>query len=144
MVGAYAIGYHRGHEKARTAALTTAAPPVTTTAPVVTTTPPAGGATAGSGKRLFAADGCSSCHSIDGSKSVGPTLKGLAGGRVELSDGSAVTADDAYLTRAITDPDAQISKGYQKGVMSAAVASFGLAQKPRDVTALVAFIKSVR
>jgi cytochrome c2 len=134
MVGAYAIGYHRGHEQARATAPSPAPPAATTTAP----------ADSSSGKQLFAADGCSSCHSLDGSKGVGPTVKGLAGSRVQLTDGSTVTADDAYLTKAITDPDAQIVKGYQKGIMPAAIASFGLAQKPKDVAALVAFINSRR
>ena len=60
-----------------------------------------------------------------------------------LTDGSTVTADDAYLARAITDPDAQVVKGYQSGIMSAAIAAKGLGSKPSDVQALVAYIKSV-
>lgn len=75
---------------------------------------------------------------------MGPTVKGLAGNRVQLSDGSTVTADDAYLAKAITDPDAEIVNGYQKGIMAGAISSFGLANKPQDVAALVAFIKAQR
>ena len=96
------------------------------------------------GKELFAADACSGCHSLDGSAGAGPTMAGLAGGKVVLDDGSTVTADDAYLAKAITDPDAQIAKGYTKGVMSGAISSFGLNGKPQDVAALVAFIKAQR
>ena len=73
---------------------------------------------------------------------VGPTVKGLAGSQIELSDGRSVTADDAYPAKAITDPDAELVKGYQKGVMSASISSFGLAERPQDVEALVAFIKA--
>ena len=40
------------------------------------------------------------------------------------------------------DPDAQVVKGFQKGIMSSAIASFGLSSKPADVRALVAYIKS--
>lgn len=136
LVGAYEIGRHRGgSEKAGTAPRATV--------PVTTTTAPGGTGTV-RGKQLFTADGCMSCHSIDGAAGVGPTVKGLAGNRVQLVDGSTVTADDAYLANAITDPDAEIVKGYQKGIMAGAVSGFGLANKPQDVAALVAFIKAQR
>jgi mono/diheme cytochrome c family protein len=135
MVAAYAIGYHRGKEHGRSASPRPAAPAQTTT----TAAGPAA-----RGERLFTADGCSGCHSLDGAAGAGPTVKGLAGSRVELADGSTTTADGAYLTRAIADPDAQIVKGYTKGVMSAAISSFDLAGKPQDVAALVAFIKARR
>ncbi|HVN60805.1 MAG TPA: c-type cytochrome [Gaiellaceae bacterium] len=132
LIGAYAVGYHRGHASARPA------PAVTTaTGTTVTTAAP-------SGARLFSSEACSGCHSLDGSAGVGPTLKGLAGSRVVLADGTAVTADDAYLTRSITDPDAQIVKGFRAGVMSGAVASLGLNAKPQDVTALIAFLEAQR
>ena len=137
LVGSYEIGYHRGKTHARSAA-TTAAPPS------LTTTTPAGGVSGSRWRALFSSDACSACHSINGTKGVGPTVKGLAGGRVELSDGSTVTADDAYLAKSITDPDAQIVAGYQKGVMAAGVSSFGLNGKPADVDALVAFMKTQR
>jgi hypothetical protein len=74
----------------------------------------------------------------------GPDGQGVAGSRVQLSDGSTVTADDAYLAKASTDADAEIVKGYQKAVMAGAISSFGLANKPQDVAALVAFIKAQR
>ena len=147
LVGAYAIGYHRGQDKAEAAAAkpkpARPAPPETTTT-TTTTTPAAGGGSAARGKALFVSDGCSGCHSVDGSAGAGPTVKGLAGSQVQLSDGSTVTADDAYLERAIADPDAQIVKGYLKGIMSGATASFDLAAKPQDVAALVAYIKTQR
>jgi cytochrome c2 len=134
LVAAYEIGYHHGRSHART--VSPSAAPAATTTTLATASPAAQGA------RLFAADSCSSCHSLDGTRGVGPTIKGLAGSKVVLSDGRTVTADDAYLARSITTPDAEIVKGYQKGIMSAAVASFGLNGKPQDVDALVAFIKS--
>jgi len=51
-------------------------------------------------------------------------------------------ADDAYLERSITYPDAQIVKGYTAGVMAPRIAGFGLAHKTDELRALVAFIKS--
>lgn len=138
MVGAYEIGYQHGKDNAA---------PAKTTAPQSRTTTSetsAGGGAVATGKELFAADACSGCHSLDGSAGAGPTVAGLAGGKVVLDDGSTLTADDTYLAKAITDPDAQIVKGYTKGVMSGAISSFGLSGKPQDVDALVAFIKAQR
>jgi cytochrome c2 len=70
---------------------------------------------------LYASLGCQGCHTLDGSKSSGPTFKGLAGSKVQLANGQTVTADDAYLLESILDPDKQIVKGYQPGVMSSVI-----------------------
>jgi cytochrome c oxidase subunit 2 len=139
LVAVYEIGYSRGRDSA--APVTTTAP--TTTAATTTSTTSSNSA-AVRGQYLYTADACSSCHSLDGTNGVGPTFKGLAGSIVTLSDGSTITADDAYLAKSITDPDAQIVEGFQRGVMSASISSFGLSAKPQYVAALVAFIKSRR
>jgi len=59
---------------------------------------------------------CLTCHSIDGSASVGPSLKLLYGKRQIVLDPNGVerevTVDDAYLARAIQDPGAEDVKGY--------------------------------
>jgi cytochrome c oxidase subunit 2 len=102
--------------------------------------PTAGDATRG--KMLYASLGCQGCHSIDGSKNAGPTFKGLAGSKVELTGGSTVTADERYLTESIMDPDKQIVKGFQKGLMSSTIKP-GQVSKD-DAAALVAYIESVK
>lgn len=131
LVGTHELGWLRGHSAPRAIA------PAGTTSTT-------GASAVALGQQLFTADGCAGCHSLSGSKGVGPALNGLAGSTVTLSDGSKITADDAYLARSITEPDAQIVKGFQKGVMPAAIASFDLTGKPQDVAALVAFIKTQR
>ena len=73
------------------------------------------------GEGLYTSLGCQGCHSLDGSKSTGPTFKGLAGSKVQLTNGKTVTADDKYLLDSIIDPDADIVKGYQPGVMTSVV-----------------------
>jgi cytochrome c oxidase subunit 2 len=162
LVAAYAIGHSRGEDAARatspatTEPVATATSPTTTTVPSTTNTPPAGETTppavtapieaapalVARGKTLFSDDGCAACHSLSGAAGAGPSLNGAAGRTVELDDGTSVTADDAYLERSLTDPDAQIVEGFTAGIMSAAVAGDKLADKPDDVRALVAFIKS--
>jgi len=65
------------------------------------------------GPSLVAANGCASCHTIDGSKSVGPTWKGLMGKEQKLADGKTVTVDAEYLKEAITNPSAAVPEGFQ-------------------------------
>jgi cytochrome c oxidase subunit 2 len=55
---------------------------------------------------------CFSCHTVDGQAHIGPTWQGLFGASVELTSGARVTADAAYLTRAMMDPAAEVVAGY--------------------------------
>ena len=148
LIAAYAVGYHRGeHHSTRTETSSGPATPSTTTAPAVssgvgpvTVTP----ALEARGRMLYTRDSCSGCHSLSGAAGAGPSFKGVADGTTTLRNGQTVTADDAYLERSIIDPDAQIVKGYNAGLMAPAIAGFDLAHKPDDLRALVAFIKSQR
>jgi len=103
-----------------------------------------GGATAGSGEELYRQYACASCHSLDGSEGTGPTFKGLAGSTVTLAGGKKATADAAYLEKAIVDPDADVTEGYNAGLMKASIDGYDLPDKPEDVRKLVEFIQSVK
>jgi hypothetical protein len=96
------------------------------------------------GKQLYSADGCEDCHSLNGTPDTGPTWKGLYGSRVTLTNGRTVTADTAYLTEHIVDPDAVTVRGFPGSVMAQAIRGDDLGDKPADVRALVALIKSLR
>ncbi|MCB0977733.1 MAG: cytochrome c [Acidimicrobiales bacterium] len=89
------------------------------------------------GRELILQGGCAACHNTDGSKTSGPTWKGLAGSTVTLSDGRKVVADTAYLTKAIVDPKAEGPLGYPKVMPSFAHLS------PGDVAAIVAYIEGL-
>jgi cytochrome c1 len=67
---------------------------------------------AAAGQALYSSQGCSGCHSVDGSKLVGPSWKGIYGQPVELEGGTTVTADDAYIHESILQPQAKIVKGF--------------------------------
>ena len=69
-------------------------------------------AAAQNGKQLSQSKGCAGCHGQDFGGGAGPGWVGLAGSEVVLVDGSTVVADDAYLTRAIADPSAELVDGY--------------------------------
>ena len=50
-----------------------------------------------------------------------------------LDGGKQVKADAAYLEQAITDPDADVTEGYNAGLMTASIDGFDLESKPEDV-----------
>jgi cytochrome c oxidase subunit 2 len=94
------------------------------------------------GEGLYSSLGCQGCHSIDGSASSGPTFKGLFGSTVELTNGQKVKADEQYLLDSILDPDKQIVKGHQPGVMTSAVPKGSVQQE--QAQELVDYIKTLR
>ena len=96
------------------------------------------------GAKLYRQYSCASCHSLNGNEGTGPTFKGLAGSTVTLAGGKQVQATPAYLERAITDPDADVTKGFNAGLMASSIDGFGLKDKPEDVQQLVEFIQSVK
>lgn len=90
----------------------------------------------GRGEQLAASNGCTSCHSVDGSDGVGPTFAGLAGSEVELDDGTTVTADDEYLRSSIVDPSAQVVDGYRSLMPQRSL-------DPAEVDDLVAYLNTL-
>lgn len=64
------------------------------------------------GQQVAQTAGCIACHSVDGSALVGPTWQGLYGSEVTLADGSTVTADAAYITESIKNPNAKVHEGF--------------------------------
>ena len=64
------------------------------------------------GYELAYSNGCLACHSIDGSSKPGPTWLDIWGGTVELDDGTMKVRDEAYMTKSILDPHAEIVMGY--------------------------------
>jgi cytochrome c oxidase subunit 2 len=73
---------------------------------------------AAAGREISISAGCASCHGEDGDGRVGPKWIGLADSQVTLSDGTVVTADDAYLYESIKDPGAKKRRG-ASGIMPA-------------------------
>jgi cytochrome c oxidase subunit II len=63
------------------------------------------------GERLFASMGCNACHS--GSAAArGPNLAGVYGSKLQLTNGSQVVVNDAYLRDAILNPSQHVTAGY--------------------------------
>jgi cytochrome c oxidase subunit 2 len=63
------------------------------------------------GERLFASMGCNSCHSGTAA-ARGPSLAGVYGAKLTLTDGSQVLVNDAYLRDAILNPSQHVTAGF--------------------------------
>lgn len=91
------------------------------------------------GERIAGTAGCFRCHTPDGTPHIGPTWAGLYGATIPLEGGGQIVADDAYLTRAMMDPTAELHAGYQP-VMPSYQGLLGAA----EIGALVEYIRSLR
>ncbi|HLR25657.1 MAG TPA: c-type cytochrome [Fodinibius sp.] len=89
------------------------------------------------GKQIATENACQSCHSIDGSKLVGPTWKNLYGHEVEFEDGSTAMADEAYLHESIVDPAANIVAGFPPSMVPYDFLS------DSEINSLIEYIKSL-
>jgi cytochrome c oxidase subunit 2 len=63
------------------------------------------------GERLFASMGCNACHSGNAA-ARGPSLAGVYGSKLTLTNGSQVLVNEAYLRDAILNPSQHITAGY--------------------------------
>jgi len=96
-----------------------------------------------SGQRIMKNIGCFACHSIDGSKLVGPSFKGVYGHAVDvITNGTErqVTADDEYIKRSIYDPNADVVKGFNKGMML----SYKGQLTEQDIAQIIEYLKTLK
>jgi cytochrome c oxidase subunit 2 len=63
------------------------------------------------GERLFASMGCNACHSGNAA-ARGPNLANVYGSKLQLTNGSEVLVNEAYLRDAILNPSQHITAGY--------------------------------
>lgn len=88
------------------------------------------------GEILYKTKACNACHSVDGSRLVGPSWKGVYGTK-EKTDKGEVLVDDAYLTEAIRKPMEKITEGYPPAMPVIALTD-------EEVLQLIAYIKSLK
>ncbi len=112
--------------------------------PDSTSTPEGGGkavafdkALADKGKSVSTSNGCTSCHTLDGSKGVGPTWKGTYGTQADIG-GKQVPVDAAFIETAIVDPNAQVRSGY-----GPSMPSYKGKLSEEDIAAVVEYMKSL-
>lgn len=94
------------------------------------------------GLAIMRAQGCNACHSSDGSRLVGPSYLGLWGEEiVVIEDGEEKTiiADEEYIRSSIYDPNKQIVKGYQRGLMQ----SYEGMVSDEDIAKMIEYLKGL-
>lgn len=91
--------------------------------------------------------GCNGCHTLDGTPGAGPTWLGLYGREEQLTDGSTVIVDEAYLYDSILNPNKQIVSGFNPNIMPQTFEdqfnSFGYGNADQITNDLIAFIKTI-
>jgi cytochrome c oxidase subunit 2 len=94
------------------------------------------------GYLLLRNTGCIACHSLDGTKLVGPSFKGLYGAErvVTTSTGQiTVIADEKYISTSIYDPDSELVAGYARGLMK----SYRELLKEEDIVTITEYLKTL-
>jgi cytochrome c oxidase subunit 2 len=73
------------------------------------------------GLTLMKQNACVTCHSQDGSRIIGPSFKGLFGKKETVITNGVereITVDEAYIKQSIYEPNADVVKGFNQGLMS--------------------------
>ncbi len=92
------------------------------------------------GKAAVQSFGCFACHTVDGTKLIGPTWRGLYGSQVKLADGTTVTADDAYIKQSILEPASQVVHGFPP--MSFNAKALGITDQ--QISNIIEYIKTLK
>jgi cytochrome c oxidase subunit 2 len=96
------------------------------------------GSLASQGQKLFQDLACITCHKSDG-QGRGPVLDGIFGRKVELANGTIVTADEAYLRESILSPTAKVAAGFQP-----IMPTFQGLVSEEQLMALIEYIRSLK
>lgn len=95
------------------------------------------------GQRIMKNIGCFACHSTDGSRLVGPSFLGIYGSAGPVvTDGAErqVTKDDAYIKHSIYEPNADVVKGFNKGMML----SYKGQLTDEDIDQIIEYMKTLK
>ncbi len=95
------------------------------------------------GRRIMQNIGCFACHSLDGTKLVGPSFKGIWEGTHTVVTGGQerqIAVDEEYIRRSIHDPNADVVKGFGKGLML----SYQGQLSDDDITNIIEYLKTVK
>lgn len=90
------------------------------------------------GKIVAERNACSACHSIDGTKLVGPSWLGLFGRTEAMTSGASIVVDEEYIAESIRNPGLKIVAGYDNAMTPYDFLS------DDEINALVEYIKMIQ
>jgi len=94
------------------------------------------------GLDIIKKNACNACHSIDGSKLIGPSYLGFYGKKkVVITNGKEreIMVDDAYIKKSIYEPNADVVKGFAQGLML----SYKEQISEEELQEIIRYIKSI-
>jgi cytochrome c oxidase subunit 2 len=94
------------------------------------------------GLQILRMNGCIACHSLDGSKLVGPSYKGIWGHEAEVETNGqkrTILVDEAYVRNSIYNPDEDIVVGFSKGLMR----SYEGELTEEEIDKIIAYLKTL-
>jgi cytochrome c oxidase subunit II len=94
------------------------------------------------GRRIMQNIGCFACHSLDGTRLIGPTFAGLWGSEKTVITGGTrrqIIVDEEYIHRSIFDPNADLVEGYGRGLML----SYKGMLSEEDVDNIIEYLKTL-
>ena len=91
------------------------------------------------GKLLYSKQGCSTCHSTDGSKLIGPSWKGAFGRTEHFTDGTSAAVDENYIRQSIMDPQAKIVDTFPPSMPT-----YQGKLSDRQLSGIIEYIKSLK
>jgi len=86
---------------------------------------------------------CVTCHSLDGTRIVGPSFKGIWGKKETVITNDAereITIDEAYIKHSIQEPNADVVKGFNKGLMI----SYKDIVSEKEMNDIIEYIKTLK
>jgi cytochrome c oxidase subunit II len=95
------------------------------------------------GLAIIRKNACTGCHSLDGTKLVSASFKGLYGKtETVITDGNErqVKVDDEYIRTSIYIPEKDVVKGYPKGVMK----SYKTLVSEDDLNKIIDYMKTIK
>jgi len=93
------------------------------------------------GLDLLTLNGCTACHSLDGSRLVGPSFKGLYGSTENVLTNNVlrqISVDEEYIRKSIVEPMADITEGYPPVMITQPNIS------DEDIEAMIELIKDMK
>lgn len=91
------------------------------------------------GRTLYKRRGCAQCHSVDGSRMVGPSFYQSFGTTAGLDDGTSVTVNENYIRESILEPQTKARAGYQK-----VMPTYQGQLKDAEIDAIIEYIKTLK